>query len=132
DFGAPDETILGLHFDQPVLVHRWPQPIKAFYMKPDPENPGYVLGVDMIAPNGYGETIGGCQREDDYERLLAQVRAHQLPEAAFQWYLDLRRFGSVPHGGFGLGLERTVSWLCGSRHIRETVPFARLIDRLTP
>ncbi len=132
DFGAPDETILSLHYDQPVLVHRWPEPIKAFYMKADAQNPGYVLGVDMIAPNGYGEIIGGGQREDDLTRLEEQVRKHELPQEEFEWYLDLRRFGSVPHGGFGLGLERTVAWLCGSRHIRETIPFARTIDRHTP
>jgi len=132
DFGAPDETVLTLHYDSPVMVHRWPKAIKAFYMKPDPEAPEYVLGVDMIAPNGYGEIIGGGQREEDHDKVLEAIHHHELPVEAFNWYLDLRKFGTVPHGGFGLGLERTVAWIAGSRHIRETIPFARNPYRLQP
>jgi asparaginyl-tRNA synthetase len=106
--------------------------VKAFYMKPDPANPGRALGVDVLAPEGYGEIVGGGQREDDLEALLGRIRAHGLPESAFGWYLDLRRFGTCPHGGFGLGLERMVGWLCGIHHVRETCPFPRTLDRIEP
>ena len=132
DFGAPHETCLGEQFDRPVLVHRWPAAIKAFYMKLDPENPDLALGVDMIASDGYGELIGGAQREDDLETLQARIAAHGLPEAAFRWYEDLRRYGSVPHGGFGLGLERTVAWICGVEHLRECIPYPRMLYRIYP
>ncbi len=132
DFGAEDETIISNHFDRPVLIHRYPSAIKAFYMKPDPENPALSLNVDMIAPEGYGEIIGGGQREDDLDVLLKKIKEHGLPEEAFSWYLDIRRYGSFPHAGFGLGVERTVAWICGIHHVRETIPFPRLMDRLTP
>ncbi len=132
DFGAEDETIISNHFDRPVLIHRYPSAIKAFYMKPDPENPELSLNVDMIAPEGYGEIIGGGQREDDLNVLLKKIKEHELPETAFGWYLDLRRYGSFPHSGFGLGVERTVAWICGIHHVRETIPFPRLMERLTP
>ena len=132
DFGAPDETILSNMFDRPVLVHRYPKEVKAFYMKRDPEDPSKCLCVDVLGSEGVGEIIGGSQREDDLELLLGRIREHQLPEAAFQWYLDLRRYGSVPHAGFGLGLERTVAWICGIEHVREAIPFPRTIYRLTP
>ena len=132
DFGALDETILSSRFDRPVMVHTWPAAIKAFYMKRDSEDPTKALGVDVLGSEGRGELIGGSQREDDLELLLARVREHGLPEEAFQWYLDLRRYGSVPHAGFGLGLERTVAWICGIEHVREAIPFPRTIYRLTP
>ena len=132
DFGAPDETILSEQFDKPILIHRWPANIKAFYMKRDSDNPDLALGVDMIAPEGYGEIIGGGQREDDLDILIDTIRHHDLPLEPFKWYLDLRKFGSVPHSGFGLGLERTVAWICGTRHIRETIPFPRTMSRLEP
>ncbi|MBK8179186.1 MAG: asparagine--tRNA ligase [Planctomycetes bacterium] len=132
DFGAPDETILSNRFDRPVLVHRYPKEVKAFYMKRDPEDPSKCLCVDVLGSEGVGEIIGGSQREDDLELLLGRIREHQLPESAFQWYLDLRRYGSVPHAGFGLGLERTVAWICGIEHVREAIPFPRTIYRLTP
>jgi len=133
DFGAPHETALGEAFDgKPVFVHRWPKEIKAFYMKRDPDNPDYVLGVDMIGPDGSGELIGGSQREDDLELLLSRIREEELPEEAFQWYIDLRRYGSVPHAGFGLGLERTLGWICGREHIRECIPFPRMLHRIYP
>ena len=132
DFGAPDETILSEQFDKPILIHRWPANIKAFYMKRDSENPDLALGVDMIAPEGYGEIIGGGQREDDLDILIDTIRHHDLPLEPFKWYLDLRKFGSVPHSGFGLGLERTVAWICGTKHIRETIPFPRTMSRLEP
>jgi asparaginyl-tRNA synthetase len=132
DFGAPDETILSEQFDKPILIHRWPANIKAFYMKRDSDNPDLALGVDMIAPEGYGEIIGGGQREDDLEILIDTIRHHDLPLEPFKWYLDLRKFGSVPHSGFGLGLERTVAWICGTKHIRETIPFPRTMSRLEP
>ena len=132
DFGATDETVISEKFDRPVMVHRYPAKVKAFYMKRDPQNPEVALAVDVLAPEGYGEIIGGSQREDDYAILLARIREHDLPQEAFEWYLDLRRYGTVPHSGFGLGLERTVSWICGLDHIRETVPFPRMIYRLTP
>jgi asparaginyl-tRNA synthetase len=132
DFGAPDETILSNRFDRPVLVHRYPAAVKAFYMKRDPADDSKCLCVDVLGPEGVGELIGGSQREDDLEALLARIRAHELPQQAFEWYLDLRRYGSVPHGGFGLGLERTVAWICGIEHVREASPFPRTIYRITP
>ncbi|MDP3149772.1 MAG: asparagine--tRNA ligase [Ignavibacteria bacterium] len=132
DLGAADETIVSNQFDRPVMVHRYPSEVKAFYMKRDPENPKLALAVDVLAPEGYGEIIGGSQREDDFDLLLSRIKEHNLPQAAFEWYLDLRRFGSVPHAGFGLGLERTVTWICGLDHLRETIPFPRMIYRNTP
>jgi len=132
DFGGDEETVIGDAFDRPVIVHRYPAAVKAFYMKRDAANPALALGMDMIAPEGYGEIIGGGQREDDLGTLERSVGEHGLPRAAFEWYLDLRRYGSVPHAGFGLGIERTVAWLCGLRHVRETIPFPRLLNRLTP
>ncbi|MCC6406697.1 MAG: asparagine--tRNA ligase [Planctomycetes bacterium] len=132
DFGAPDETILSTRYDRPVMVTRYPEAVKAFYMKRDPANPGKVLCVDVLAPEGIGEIIGGSQREDDLEVLLSRIREHQLPEEFFQWYLDLRRYGSVPHGGFGMGLERTVAWIAGLEHVREASPFPRMMYRITP
>ncbi|MDR3610853.1 MAG: asparagine--tRNA ligase [Ignavibacteriaceae bacterium] len=132
DLGATDETIISNQFDRPVMVHRYPAIVKAFYMKRDPENPDLALAVDVLAPEGVGEIIGGSQREDNYELLLERIKEHKLPQEAFEWYLDLRRFGSVPHAGFGLGLERTVGWICGLDHVRETIPFPRMIYRNTP
>ena len=132
DFGAPDETILSENFDKPLMIHRWPSDIKAFYMKRDDENNKLALGVDMLAPEGYGEIIGGGEREEDLNILIDRIRHHDLPLEPFKWYLDLRKYGSVPHSGFGLGLERTVAWICGTRHIRETIPFPRTISRLDP
>jgi len=132
DFGADDETAISSSFDRPVLVHRYPIECKAFYMKADPADPRVALCVDMLAPEGYGEIIGGGQREDDLETLRSKVRQHGLPEDAFGWYLDLRRYGSVPHAGFGMGIERVVAWLCGLPHVRETVPFPRMLERLRP
>ncbi len=113
-------------------MHRYPAEVKAFYMKRDPQNEKLALAMDMLAPEGYGEIIGGSQREDDYETLLKRLEEHNLPREPFEWYLDLRRYGSVPHAGFGLGLERTVAWICGVQHVRETIPFPRTIYRLTP
>ena len=132
DLGGTDETVVSEQFDRPVMVHRYPSEVKAFYMKRDPENPKLALAVDVLAPEGYGEIIGGSQREDDLDVLLARIKEHDLPQEAFEWYLDLRRFGSVPHAGFGLGVERTVGWICGLEHVRETIPFPRMIYRLTP
>ncbi len=132
DFGGTDETVISDNFDRPVLVHRYPAAIKAFYMKADPEDSSKALCVDMLAPEGYGEIIGGGQREDDLQILERKIKEHDLPEEAFEWYLDLRRYGSVPHAGFGLGIERTVSWICGLPHVRETIPFPRLMHRLNP
>jgi asparaginyl-tRNA synthetase len=132
DFGAPQETWLGQRFDRPLLVHRWPAAIKAFYMKRDPQNPSLALGVDMIASEGYGEIVGGAQREDDLAQLEARIAEHQLPAEAFRWYVDLRRYGSVPHGGFGLGLERTLAWICGTEHLRECIPFPRMLYKIYP
>ncbi|GIW73475.1 MAG: asparagine--tRNA ligase [Planctomycetota bacterium] len=132
DFGAPDETVLSEAFDRPVMIHRYPKDVKAFYMKRDPEDPRLVLCVDVIAPEGVGEIIGGSQREDDLEALRARIAEHGLDEQVFRWYLDLRRWGSVPHGGFGLGLERTVAWLCGREHVRECIPFPRMLYRIYP
>ncbi|NOX17306.1 MAG: asparagine--tRNA ligase [Chlorobi bacterium] len=132
DFGAPDETIISNQFDRPVMVHRYPAAVKAFYMKRDPENEKLALAVDVLAPEGYGEIIGGSQREDELDKLLERIKEHNLPKQYFEWYLDLRRYGSVPHAGFGLGLERTVTWICGIDHLRETIPFPRMIYRNTP
>ncbi len=132
DFGAADETIISQQFDRPVIVHHYPAEVKAFYMKRDEKEPQYALAMDMLAPEGYGEIIGGSQREDDYDTLLQRLKEHNLPEEAFKWYLDLRKYGSVPHSGFGLGIERTVAWITGIKHIRETIPYPRLIQRLYP
>ena len=132
DLGAPEETLIGDHFDKPVMIHHWPAEVKAFYMKRDAERPELALGVDMIAPEGHGEIVGGGQREDDYDTLLASIKKHSLPQKAFNWYLDLRKYGSVPHSGFGLGLERTVGWLTGVHHIRECIPLPRMMHRLKP
>ncbi|MBW7473396.1 asparagine--tRNA ligase [Paenibacillus oenotherae] len=132
DFGAPHETAIAEKYDRPVFITHYPAAIKAFYMKPDPNRPEVVLCADMIAPEGYGEIIGGSQRIDDPELLAQRFSEHELSEEAYQWYLDLRRYGSVPHSGFGLGLERTVAWLCGLDHVRETIPFPRMLYRLYP
>lgn len=132
DFGAPHEEAIVEDFDKPVMVHRWPSEAKAFYMKRDPNDPKIVLGVDVLAPEGFGEIIGGSQREDNLELLEQRIKEHNLPMEAFDWYLDLRKFGSVPHSGFGLGLERLVSWVCNLEHIRESIPFPRRPNRITP
>ncbi len=132
DIGGDEETVLANQFDRPVMVHRYPASLKAFYFKKDPDDPNLALGVDVLAPEGYGEIIGGGQREDNLELLEASIREQGLPPEAFSWYLDLRRWGSVPHAGFGLGVERTVAWLCGLHHVRETIPFPRMLERLTP
>jgi asparaginyl-tRNA synthetase len=132
DLGGADETIISEQFEKPVMVHRYPAQVKAFYMKRDPENDKVALALDVLAPEGYGEIIGGSQREDDLDKMLDRIRDHNLPQEPFEWYLDLRRYGSVPHSGFGLGIERTVSWICGLDHVRETIPFARMIYRKTP
>jgi asparaginyl-tRNA synthetase len=132
DLGGTDETVLSEQFDRPVAVHRYPAAVKAFYMKPDPEQPDKALCVDVLAPEGYGEIIGGGQRLDDYDLLLQRIDEHKLPREAFEWYLDLRRYGSVPHGGFGMGIERVVAWICGLEHVRETIPYPRMLYRLYP
>ena len=132
DFGGPDETALAEHFDQPVAIQRFPSAIKAFYMKPDPGRPELSLSVDLLAPEGYGEIVGGGERLDDLDLLLERIRAHDLPQESFEWYLDLRRYGTVPHAGFGMGIERMVAWICGIEHVRETIPFPRMLYRLTP
>ena len=132
DFGAEDETIISQQFDRPIMVNRYPSAIKAFYMKNDPEDPKLSMSVDMLAPEGYGEIIGGGAREDKLDVLLKKIQEHELPMEAFDWYSDLRKYGSVPHAGFGLGIERTVAWLCGLSHVRETIPFPRTMGRLTP
>jgi asparaginyl-tRNA synthetase len=132
DFGAPQESILSESFDRPVMVHRYPAEVKAFYMKRDPRDDGLSLSVDMIAPEGYGEIIGGGQREDDYDLLVKRIKEHKLPMDAYKWFLDLRLFGTCPHGGFGLGLERTVAWICKIPHVRETIPFPRMLDKIYP
>jgi len=132
DFGSPDETYLSSQFEKPVMVHRYPAKIKAFYMEPDPQRPELALCVDVLAPEGYGEIIGGSQRMASYELLVQRIKEHDLPQEAFKWYLDLRKYGSVPHGGFGMGIERAVAWICGLEHVRETIPFARMLHRLYP
>jgi asparaginyl-tRNA synthetase len=132
DFGSPDETYISNQFQKPVMVHRYPAEVKAFYMQPDPQDATKALCVDVLAPEGYGEIIGGSQRVDSYELLKSRIEQHQLPMAAFQWYLDLRKYGSVPHSGFGMGIERCVAWICGLEHVRETIPFARTLNRIYP
>jgi len=132
DFGAPHETAVSEEFDRPVFVHRYPAAVKAFYMKPDPERPEVILGADLLAPEGYGEIIGGGQRLDDLELLERRLKEHGLPEAPYRWYLDLRRYGSVPHAGCGIGIERTLTWIAGLDHLRETIPFPRMINRIYP
>lgn len=132
DFGAEDETIISNNYDRPVMVHRYPTEGKAFYMKRDPEDEKLSLSVDMLAPEGKGEIIGGGQREESVDLLIERIKEHELPMEAFKWYLDLRRYGSVPHAGFGLGVERVLGWICGLHHVRETIPFPRLMDRLEP
>ena len=132
DFGGNDETILSEQFDRPVMIHRYPTANKAFYMKTDPHDATVALCMDVLAPEGYGEIIGGGQREDDLSVLQGKIEAHDLPKEAFSWYLDLRRYGSVPHAGFGMGIERMVTWLCGLHHVRESIPFPRMLERVTP
>jgi asparaginyl-tRNA synthetase len=132
DFGGPDETALSEQYDRPVMVHRYPAAIKAFYMKPDPDRADLALGVDVLAPEGYGEIIGGGERLADLDLLLARIKEHNLPQEAFEWYLDLRRYGTVPHGGFGMGIERVVAWICKLEHVRETIPYPRMLYRLYP
>ena len=132
DLGSPDETYLSSLYDRPVMVHRYPASVKAFYMEPDPQHPELALCVDVLAPEGYGEIIGGSQRMASHDLLLQRIHEHNLPEEAFKWYLDLRKFGSVPHSGFGMGIERAVAWICGLEHVRETIPFPRMLHRLYP
>ncbi|MFA6917821.1 MAG: asparagine--tRNA ligase [Candidatus Gracilibacteria bacterium] len=132
DLGGDDETLLTKKYDKPIFVEKYPAEVKAFYMKRDQNNPKVALCDDLLAPEGFGEIIGGSQREDDYDVLLERIKEHNLPVKAFQWYLDLRKYGSVPHSGFGIGLERIVGWICGRKHIREVIPFPRTINRLTP
>ncbi len=132
DFGGTDETIISSQFDRPVIVHRYPTAIKAFYMQPDEENPELALCMDILAPEGYGEIVGGSQRIHDYDLLSERIEEHDLPREAFQWYLDLRKYGSVPHSGFGMGVERVVAWICGIDHVRETIAFPRMLHRMYP
>jgi asparaginyl-tRNA synthetase len=132
DFGSPDETYISSKFERPLMVHRYPAAVKAFYMEPDASDPTKALCVDVLAPEGYGEIIGGSQRVGSYELLLQRIHQHQLPEEAFRWYLDLRKFGGVPHSGFGMGIERVVAWVCGLEHVRETIPFPRMLHRMYP
>ena len=132
DLGSPDETYLSAQYDRPLMVHRYPAGVKAFYMEPDPVRPEVALCVDVLAPEGYGEIIGGSQRMASHELLLKRIQEHGLPESAFKWYLDLRKYGSVPHSGFGMGIERAVAWICGLEHVRETIPFPRMLHRLYP
>jgi len=132
DLGGTDETVIAENSDRPVMIHHWPAEVKAFYMKRDPDDNSKALGVDVIAPEGHGEIVGGSQREDDLDELIKRIKEHDLPQKFFEWYLDLRRYGTVPHAGFGLGLERTVGWICGLKHIRETIPFPRMMYRLEP
>jgi asparaginyl-tRNA synthetase len=132
DFGGGDETILSQQFEKPVMVHRYPTAVKAFYMEPDPQRPDVALCVDVLAPEGYGEIIGGGQRMSSYDLLAQRLQEHDLPREAFEWYLDLRKYGSVPHAGFGMGIERAVTWICGLEHVRETIPFPRMLYRLKP
>jgi asparaginyl-tRNA synthetase len=132
DFGAPDETALTEGRSSPLFVHHFPTAIKAFYMEPDAKEPEYCLSVDMLAPEGYGEVIGGGQRMADLALLEKRIKEHELPRGAFEWYLDLRRYGTFPHSGFGMGVERTVAYLCGLSHLREAIPFPRMLNRLNP
>jgi asparaginyl-tRNA synthetase len=132
DFGGTDETLLSEDYDQPIMVHRFPSAIKAFYMQPDEQRPELAMGVDVLAPEGYGEVIGGGQRIHDFDLLLRRLHEHKLPREPFEWYLDLRKYGTVPHGGFGMGIERCVAWVCGLEHVRETIAFPRMLYRLAP
>jgi asparaginyl-tRNA synthetase len=132
DFGGTDETLVAEDYDRPLMVDRYPTAIKAFYMQPDPDRPEVALGVDVLAPEGYGEIIGGGQRVHDLDLLLRRIEEHKLPAEAFNWYIDLRKYGSVPHGGFGMGVERCVAWICGLEHVRETIPFPRMLYRTRP
>jgi asparaginyl-tRNA synthetase len=132
DIGGDEETIVASQFDRPVMVHRYPAALKAFYFKRDPADPRVALGCDVLAPEGYGEIIGGGQREEDLATLEARIEEHRLPKEAFEWYLDVRRYGTVPHAGFGMGVERCVAWICGLHHVRETIPFPRMMERITP
>ena len=132
DFGSPEETHIANQYDSPVIVHRFPSDIKAFYMKRDPEDEKVVLGMDILAPEGYGEIVGGSERETNIDILIERIKEEKLNQSDYDWFLDLRKYGSVPHSGFGLGLERTVSWICGIDHIRQTIPFPRTMGRLEP
>ena len=132
DIGGDEETLLGEDYDTPIMIHRYPTAIKAFYMKQDPKNPKVVLAVDVIGPEGAGEIIGGSQREDDYETMVRRMKESGLDPAGYDWYLDLRKYGSVPHSGFGMGIERMVRWICGIQHVRETIPFPRMMDKIRP
>ncbi len=132
DFGGDEETVLASQHERPLMITRFPASIKAFYMQPAPEDPKLVLGLDVIAPEGYGEIVGGSQRIHDHDLLLERIRRHDLPREAFQWYLDLRRFGTFPHSGFGMGIERFVAWVCGLKHLRETIPYPRMLYRIYP
>ncbi|MBU0703778.1 MAG: asparagine--tRNA ligase, partial [Chloroflexi bacterium] len=132
DFGGDDETMLTKQYDRPIFVHHYPTEVKAFYMKPDGEDPGFACNSDLLAPEGYGEIIGGSERISDPDLLLQRLEEWNLPRAAFEWYIDLRQYGSVPHSGFGLGIERTVTWICGLDHLRETIPFPRMLKRVYP
>jgi asparaginyl-tRNA synthetase len=132
DFGGSDETVITRLFDSPIMVYDWPHEVKAFYLKRNPEDPRFARGVDVLAPEGYGEIVGGGERETNEASLIEKINEHNLPMEAFEWYLDLRRYGSVPHSGFGLGLERVVTWICGLKHVRESIPFPRMYGRLKP
>jgi asparaginyl-tRNA synthetase len=132
DLGGTDETILSKRFEKPVIIHHYPREVKAFYMQPDPENPELALCMDMLAPEGHGEIIGGSQRIHDYHLLLQRLQEHNLPLDDFEWYLDLRRYGTTPHGGFGMGVERVVGWICQLEHVREAIPFPRMLYRMYP
>ena len=132
DFGSPEETYISDQYKLPVIVHGFPSKIKAFYMKRDPQNEDVVLGMDILAPEGYGEIVGGSEREVNIDVLLERIKEEGLEQSDYEWFLDLRRYGSVPHSGFGMGLERVVAWICGLKHIRETIPFARTMSRLNP
>jgi asparaginyl-tRNA synthetase len=132
DFGGTDETVIAQSYDRPVVVHRFPSQIKAFYMAPDPERPELSLSVDVLAPEGYGEIVGGGERLADLDLLRKRIQEHQLPEESFQWYVDLRKYGTVPHSGFGMGIERVVTWICGLEHLRETIAFPRMLYRIYP
>jgi asparaginyl-tRNA synthetase len=132
DFGGTDETMIAEAYDRPVVVHRFPAAIKAFYMEPDPERPELTLSADILAPEGYGEIVGGGERMSSAELLQQRIKEHNLPEADFRWYLDLRKYGSVPHAGFGMGIERVVTWICGLEHLRETIAFPRMLYRIYP
>jgi asparaginyl-tRNA synthetase len=132
DFGGDEETVLAEHFDRPVMVTRFPAAMKAFYMQPDPEDPKLALGLDLLAPEGYGEIIGGSQRIHDLDLLVRRIEEHDLPREAFEWYLDVRRYGSFPHSGFGMGVERFVAWMCGAAHLRETIPYPRMLYKIYP